>query len=44
MVYLMPYLRQERDGWIGRYSLSIYEPNIFTDRILSPVNRRNRKY
>lgn len=40
----MPYLRQERDGWIGRYSLSIYEPNIFTDRILSPVNRRNRKY
>lgn len=40
----MPYLRQERDEWIGRYSLSIYEPNIFTDRILSPVNRRNRRY
>lgn len=40
----MPYLRQEKDEWIGRYSLSIYEPNIFTDRILSPVNRRNRKY
>lgn len=40
----MPYLKLERDAWIGRYSLSIYEPNIFTDRILSPINRRNRLF
>lgn len=40
----MPYLRSTRDVWIGRYSLSIYESTIFTDRILSPLNRRNRRF
>lgn len=40
----MPYLRPTSDRWIGRYSLSIYAPNLFTDRILSPLNRRNRHY
>ncbi len=40
----MPYLRPSDDVWIGRYSLSVYEPNLFTDRILSPLNRRNRRF
>ena len=40
----MPYLPLTRDYWLGRYSLSIYSTNLFTDRILSPLNRRNRKF
>lgn len=40
----MPYLRPSRDRWVGRYSLSVYAPNLFTDRILSPLNRRNRHF
>ncbi len=40
----MPYLRPTNDVRIGRYSISIYEPNLFTDRILSPLNRRNKRY
>ncbi|MDO4930481.1 MAG: DUF5686 family protein [Bacteroidales bacterium] len=40
----MPYLRPSNDIWIGRYSIAIYEPTIFTDRILSPLNYRNRKF
>lgn len=40
----MPYLRPSRDRWIGRYSLSVYEPSLFSDRILSPLHRRNRRF
>lgn len=40
----MPYISAGEDLWTGRYTLSIYEPNLFTDRILSPLNRLNRKY
>ena len=40
----MPYLSLTRDYWVGRYSLSIYSTNLFSDRILSPLNRRNRKF
>lgn len=40
----MPYLRPANDRWVGRYSLSIYEPNLFSDRMLSPLNRRNRRF
>ena len=40
----MPYVRRPRDRWIGRYSMSIYEPNLFTDRILSPFNAYNRRF
>lgn len=40
----MPYLRSSRDRWVGRYSLSVYEPNLFTDRILSPLHYRNRRF
>lgn len=40
----MPYLSPTYDRWVGRYTLSIYESNLFTDRILSPLNRRNRRF
>lgn len=40
----MPYLPLTRDYWVGRYSLSVYSTNLFSDRILSPLNRRNRKF
>lgn len=40
----MPYVKKPRDRWIGRYSMSIYEPNLFTDYILSPFNACNRKF
>lgn len=40
----MPYLSPANDRWMGRYNLSIYEPNLFSDRILSPLNRRNRRF
>lgn len=40
----MPYLHEERDRWIGRYNLSIYAPTLFSDRLLSPLNRRNRRF
>lgn len=40
----MPYLPAGNDQWTGRYSLSIYSANLFTDRILSPLNRRNRRF
>lgn len=39
----MPYVRAPRDRWLGRYSTSIYAPNFFTDRVLSPMNAINRK-
>lgn len=40
----MPYLQSAQDRWVGRYNLSIYEANLFSDRILSPLNRRNRRF
>lgn len=40
----MPYLHEERDRWTGRYNLSIYAPTLFSDRLLSPLNRRNRRF
>lgn len=40
----MPYLRKADNRWIGRFSLSVYEPNLFSDRMLSPLNRRNRRF
>ena len=40
----MPYVKKPRDKWLGRYSISIYEPNLFTDRILSPFNYCNRRF
>ena len=40
----MPYVTRPRDRWIGRYSMSIYEPNFFTDCVLSPFNVHNRLY
>ena len=40
----MPYVKKPRDKWLGRYSISIYEPNLFTDRILSPFNASNRRF
>ena len=40
----MPYVKRPRDRWIGRYSMSIYEPNLFTDCILSPFNEHNQRF
>lgn len=40
----MPYVKKPRDKWLGQYSISIYEPNLFTDRILSPFNSCNRRF
>ncbi|EJX10218.1 hypothetical protein EVA_01673 [gut metagenome] len=38
----MPYVNEPRDCWVGRYSMSVYEPNFFTDRVLSPFNSCNK--
>ena len=40
----MPYVKDPRGKWLGSYSMSIYEPNLFTDRILSPFNYCNRRF
>lgn len=40
----MPYVKKPRDKWLGQYSISIYEPNLFTNRILSPFNSCNRRF
>ncbi len=42
--HTMPHWRPSRDRWLGRYHLSIYNANLFTDRILSPLHRRNARY
>lgn len=40
----MPYVEQPRDQWLGNYSMSIYEPNLFSNGLLSPFNAINRRY
>src|SRR5574344_1885842 len=40
----MPYMRNLRDYILSSMSPSIYEPTLFRDRILSPLNKQNRRY
>lgn len=40
----MPYMRNLRDLFIASTSLSVYEPTLLRDRLLSPVNRCNKRY
>lgn len=39
-----PYMRNLRDLYIAGAGLSIYQPTLLRDRMLSPANRRNRAY
>ena len=40
----MPYVHNPRDRWLGRGNISIYSPNFFTHRFLSPLNEVNRRF
>lgn len=40
----MPYMRNLRDMIIANINFSVYEPTLFRDRILSPLNWRNKNY
>lgn len=40
----MPYMRNIRDVAMASMELSIYDPTLLKDRILSPLNYRNRNY
>ena len=40
----MPYLHDSSERVLDRFSLSIYEPNLFSDRILSPLHERNGRF
>lgn len=40
----MPYLHDSSERALDRFSLSIYEPNLFSDRILSPLHERNGRF
>ena len=39
-----PYMRNLRDMILANLSISLYEPTLLRDRVLSPFNRRNRGY
>ena len=40
----MPYLKNMRDLFLTNLNISIYEPTLLRDRILSPIHRKNQYY
>jgi hypothetical protein len=40
----MPYLRNLQDLMVASVNMTIYQPTLLRDRILSPMNKRNKKY
>lgn len=38
------YLPAQRMTSLRRFNFSVYEPNLFTDRILNPLHRRNKRF
>lgn len=38
------YLRSSRISRVSRFNFQLYEANLFTDRILNPLHKRNRRF